>query len=76
MLKYVKTKWQKNTTEKNTSLYEKIKESIRHRFASYDTLMQLTPIAFINLCKWLLVLVIIYSCMCYTNGINNLSIFD
>ena len=38
--------------------------------------MQLTPIAFINLCKWLLVAVIIYSCMCYTNGINNLNIID
>ena len=74
--KYLKTKWQKNTPEKNTSLPERIKESIRHRFASYDTLMQLTPIAFINLCKWLLVAVIIYSCMCYTNGINNLNIID
>ena len=46
-------------------------ESIRHRFASFDTLMQLTPIVVINLLRWLLVSVIIYGCYCYSNGIDN-----
>ena len=50
-------------------------ESIRHRFASFDTLIQLTPISFLNLCRWLIVSVFIYSCYAYTNGINNLSLF-
>ena len=52
-----------------------IVESIRHRFASFDTLVQLTPLSFINLCRWLLVSVIIYPCYMYSNGINNLSVF-
>ena len=59
--------------EKNKFL--NLLESIRHRFASFDTLVQLTPISFINLCRWLLVSVLIYSCYVYTNGINNLALF-
>ena len=50
-------------------------DSIRHRFASFDTLVQLTPVSFINLCRWLIVIVFIYSCYTYTNGINNLAFF-
>lgn len=53
-----------------------ILESIRHRFASFDTLSQLTPISFINLCRWLLFSVIIYSCYTYTTGIYGSSVFS
>ena len=54
--------------------WSKIKKSFRYRFASYDTLMQLTPFSVLNLTKFLLIAVIIYSCYTYTNGINNMSI--
>ena len=78
--KFLKTNWNKNNIKKMNSYGFKNKckillESIRHRFASFDTLVQLTPISFINLCRWLVVSVIIYSCYSYTNGINNLAIF-
>ena len=72
--RYVKTKWNKEN-KKSNSKWKNLVESIRHRFASFDTLVQLTPISFINLCKWLIVMVIIYGCYCYVNGINDLSLF-
>ena len=74
--KYIKTNWNgsKELLNKNENK-GKIIESIRHRFASYDTLVQLTPISFINLCRWLLVMVFIYSCYNYLNGINDMHIF-
>ena len=70
----IKDKWNKNLKKypkgfKGVLL--RIVESIRHRFASFDTLMQLTPIVVINLLRWLIVSVIIYACYCYTNGIDN-----
>ena len=78
--KFLKTNWNKDNNEKidkkgfkNRCLI--VLESIRYRFASFDTLVQLTPISFINLCRWLLVSVIIYSCYTYMNGIDNLSLF-
>lgn len=71
---YVKTKWNREE-EKEKNVWKRIFESIRHRFASFDTLVQLTPISFINLCRWLLVSVLIYSCYTYTYGIDNISLF-
>lgn len=70
---YLKTKWNKETKEYK-NIWERILESIRHRFASFDTLSQLTPIVFINLIRWLIFSVIIYACYTYTNGLNE-SIF-
>ena len=52
-----------------------ILESIRHRFASFDTLVQLTPITFINLCRWLVFSVIIYSFYLYNNGFADINLF-
>ena len=79
--RFLKTNWNKNKkkikkekTFKNVML--DILESIRHRFASFDTLSQLTPISFINLCRWLLFSVIIYSCYTYTTGIYGSSVFS
>ncbi len=57
--RYIKTKWNKEI-KKSSSKCANFVESIRHRFASFDTLVQLTPISFINLCKWLIVMVLIY----------------
>lgn len=71
--KYIKTNW--NKKEENLSLGRRIIESIRHRFASFDTLVQLTPIAFINLVRWLIFSVLIYSCYTYVNGIDNINLF-
>lgn len=64
----------KNFVKNEKDKRSKIKKSFRHRFASYDTLMQLTPFSVLNLVKFLLIAVIIYSCYTYTNGINNMSI--
>ena len=71
---FIKDKWYEE--EKKLPLGRKIVESIRHRFASYDTLMQLTPTVIINIVRWLIVSVFIYACFSYTNGINNVYIFS
>ncbi len=64
----------KNLVKNEKDKWSKIKKSFRYRFASYDTLIQLTPFSVLNLVKFLLIAVIIYSCYTYTNGINNMSI--
>lgn len=75
--KYIKTKWQDNNSkEKKLPLTDRIIESIRHRFASFDTLVQLTPISFINLLRFLVISVIIYSCSLYSTGINDMKLFS
>ncbi len=78
---FLKTNWNKNKEKQNKKKTIKtilldIVESIRHRFASFDTLVQLTPISFINLVRWLIVSVFIYSCYCYLNGISDISLFS
>ena len=77
---FLKTNWnkEKKNNKKKTfkSILLSIIESIRHRFASFDTLVQLTPISFLNLIRWLIVVVFIYSCNAYVNGIEGISIFS
>lgn len=51
-------------------------ESIRHRFASFDTLMQLTPLSVFNLARWLVVPLFMYACYCYNGGIGNITFFS
>lgn len=75
---FVKNKWDNQQKKKNKTFKDymmAVLESIRHRFASFDTLGQLVPIVVINLFKWLVVSVFIYSCYCYTNGVSNLNVF-
>lgn len=74
----VKTKWKRETVSfkdkgpvKGTLLA--LLESIRHRAASFDTLIQLTPVSLINIVRWLLISFFIYGCACYVNGIDDLS---
>ena len=78
--KFVKENWKNETNVKKKKTFKEmfmsVLESIRHRFASFDTLMQLTPIVVINLVRWLLVSVIIYTCFSYTNGLNNVLIIS
>ncbi len=78
---FVKKDWanKKNIKNENKTLKEfmlDILESVRHRFASFDTLVQLTPIVVINLLRWLIVSVLIYACFCYTNGLNINNVFS
>ena len=77
---FLKTRWQekKKKKEKKTfkSVMLSIVESTRHRFASFDTLMQLTPFSVFNLARWLIVVVIMYGCYCYNMGINGSNLFS
>ncbi len=50
-------------------------ESIRHRLASFDTLMQLTPLSVFNLFRWMVVPLFMYACYCYTGGIDKITFF-
>jgi len=70
---FIKDKW--GIENKKRSFFGTIIESIRHRFASYDTLIQLTPLVVFNLVRWLIVSVFIYACFAYTHGLNNANIF-
>lgn len=66
----VKKDWKDRRQHKDGNIFLKVLESIRHRFASFDTLVQLTPISFINLCRWLVFSVLIYGYYLYTNGMD------
>ena len=72
---FIKTNWNKDNKKVKKNLFLKIIESIRHRFASFDTLSQLTSISFINLVRWLIVSVLVYSCTLYVNGIETMNLF-
>lgn len=76
---FLKTKWKEVEKKKHKSFKEiclSIIESIRHRFASYDTLIQLTPFSIFNTFRWLLVSVIIYGCYAYGTGITGTNLFS
>lgn len=66
---FIKDKW--GNTKKKSNLLLNIVESIRHRFASFDTLMQLTPLVVFNLARWLIVYIIIRSCNAYVDAGTN-----
>ena len=76
---FLKTRWQDDKKEKKKKSFKDIckgfLESVRHRFASYDTLMQLTPFSVINIVRWLLVSVIAYGFYCYAYGIGGAAVF-
>ena len=57
---FIKDKW--GMEDKKRGFWSSLLESIRHRFASYDTLMQLTPMVVFNLARWLVVSLFIYGC--------------
>lgn len=77
---FLKNKWDENYHKpkdgsKIKVLFFKFVESIRHRFASFDTLMQVTPTSVIYTGKWIITSVIFYSCFCYTNGVEAVNFF-
>ena len=73
---YVRTKWGENSVNKRKKsktfkeFILNIMENIRHRFASYDTLMQLTPFSVFNLARWIIVIWFMKSCYMYNTGID------
>ena len=71
---FIKDMWGKK--KKETNIFKRILEAIRIRFASYDMLIQVTPLVVINIVRWLIVSVIIFGCYSYTFGISNLYIFS
>ncbi len=78
--RFLKTRWQENKQKCNKKKSFKdyfliLLESIRHRIASFDTLMQLTPFSVINVARWLLVSVLLYGLYSYANGIDELYLF-
>ncbi len=64
--RFLKTKWRKGEPENRDKkknfgkICRAVLESVRHRIASYDTLMQLTPFSVINIIRWLLISVLSY----------------
>lgn len=66
----LKKDWRDRRQKQEGNIILKIIESVRHRFASFDTLMQLTPIAFVNLVRWFIVFVAVYGCRVYFIGAN------
>ncbi len=64
--RFLKTKWRKGEPENRDKkknfgeICRAVLESVRHRTASYDTLMQLTPFSVINIIRWLLISVLSY----------------
>lgn len=79
--KFLKTKWQKEEPEncgkkKNfKEICRAVLESVRHRIASYDTLMQLTPFSVINIIRWLLISVLSYGIYAAVTGVNGSALF-
>ena len=77
---FLKTRCQEKNKKKENKTFNSVMlsivESIRHRFASFDTLMQLTPFSVFNLARWLIVVVIMYGCYCYNMGINGSNLFS
>ena len=73
---FLKTNWnQGKKKEKKEPLYKRIIESIRHRIASLDTLIQLVPISFINLVKWTIISIFLRTFYTYYHGLNEVSLF-
>ncbi len=78
---FLKTRWQKKEKPKTGTkksfkdICLAVLESIRHRAASYDTLMQLTPFSVFNVIRWLLVSVIAFGFYSYAYGIDGMYLF-
>jgi len=74
---FLKNRWNGKTKKDKTLkgfIYGFV-ESVRHRFASFDTLMQLTPFNVLYIFIWITVDMLIFSCGLYKAGIDGLSFF-
>ncbi len=68
-------KWNKEN-KKHNSFKDRIVEGIRHRFAAFDTLVQLLPLAFINLVRWIIFSLIIFSIYSKVYGISGANLVN
>ena len=50
-------------------------KGIRQRWAAFDTLAQLVPASLIRTILWLFVTVVLFSCVKYHSGLNNVQLF-
>lgn len=77
--RFLKTRWCSETEAPEDKglkgMALAVLESVRHRLASYDTLMQLVPFSVINIIRWLFISVIAYGFYCGTYGINGAALF-
>ncbi len=76
---FLKHRWDESEVEKQkgfSGFIKRVQESIRHRFASFDTLMQLTPFNIFKIIGWLLVSVLLYAFFCYSNGMETQYFFN
>jgi cellulose synthase/poly-beta-1,6-N-acetylglucosamine synthase-like glycosyltransferase len=60
---------------KQKSRFDRFTENIRHRFACFDTLMQLTPVNVLSVFGWLTVDFVFYSFALHKTGISGVSLF-
>ncbi len=72
--KYAKVKWSKQEKEEN--LFWRVMVGIKDRFIMFDTFMHLLPTNVINLFRWILVVLILKSCYCYSMGIESVEFFS
>lgn len=72
--KYAKVKWSKEEVEKRP-WWKKLFIALKDRFIMFDTFMHLLPTNVINLFRWILVVLILRSCYCYSTGVNNVDFF-
>lgn len=78
---FIKTRFtDKNKKEKQPLTFKRAAlgfvESVRHRFASFDTLMQLTPLSVYYLASWFIVPTFLYACFCYNGGVESIALFS
>ena len=72
--KYAKVKWSKQEREEN--LFWRFMIGLKDRFIMFDTFMHLLPVNVINLFRWIIVVLILKSCYCYSMGIESVEFFS
>lgn len=78
---FIKTRFtEKKAKEKKPRTFKNFclgfAESIRHRFASFDTLMQLTPLSVYYFASWFIVPTLMWACYCYNGGVEDIAFFS
>jgi len=65
----------RDKSEKRKLTWASFIEGVRHRWASFDTLSQLFPSVIVKVFLWLVVTLVMYSCLRYSTGIENVLVF-
>ncbi|MBR3660366.1 MAG: glycosyltransferase family 2 protein [Bacilli bacterium] len=72
--RFATVKWSKQ--EREEKFWKRVGIGIKDRFIMFDTFMHLLPTNVINLFRWILVVLILRSCYCYSMGIDNVDLFS